>query len=188
MQKITIITKSDLVLRDLELIKSFPNIRVAWSINTLDESFKTDMDSAVSIKQRLAAMKIFYDSKVRTICFISPIFPGITDTQKIIKRVQESCNVIWLENLNLRGDYKSKILEYIEEKHPDLVPLYNEIYHSNKNEYWIKLAEELKTFCETEKLTYTVDKDSWDRASTGSPIVVNFFYHSQIKKSAKTRK
>lgn len=35
--KISIATKSDLILRDLELIKSFPDARVSWSINTLDE-------------------------------------------------------------------------------------------------------------------------------------------------------
>ena len=41
---LSIATKSDLVLRDLDLIKTFPNARVSWSINTLDEDFRTDMD------------------------------------------------------------------------------------------------------------------------------------------------
>ena len=49
--KISIATKSDLILRDLDLIKKFPNIRISWSINTLDENFKKDMDKAVSIKK-----------------------------------------------------------------------------------------------------------------------------------------
>lgn len=33
--KISIATKSDLILRDLDLIRSFPEARVSWSINTL---------------------------------------------------------------------------------------------------------------------------------------------------------
>ena len=37
---ISIATKSDLVLRDIDLIKTFPNARVSWSINTLDEDFR----------------------------------------------------------------------------------------------------------------------------------------------------
>lgn len=57
---ISIATKSDLVLRDLELIKSFPDARVSWSINTLDEDFRKDMDEAVSIERRLAAMEAFH--------------------------------------------------------------------------------------------------------------------------------
>lgn len=48
---VSIATKSDLVLRDLDLIKSFPNARVSWSINTLDEHFREEMDEAVSIER-----------------------------------------------------------------------------------------------------------------------------------------
>ena len=51
--KISIQTKSDLVLRDMDLIKTFPDARVGFSINTLDEDFKNDMDKAVSIERRL---------------------------------------------------------------------------------------------------------------------------------------
>ena len=58
--KLSIATKSDLVLRDLELIKSFPDARVSWSVNTLNEEFRADMDDAVSIERRLAAMAAFH--------------------------------------------------------------------------------------------------------------------------------
>ena len=37
---LSIQTKSDLILRDLDLIKTFKNVRVGFSINTLDENFK----------------------------------------------------------------------------------------------------------------------------------------------------
>ena len=110
--KLSIATKSDLVLRDLDLIKAFPDARVSWSVNTLDEGFKNDMDNAVSIERRLAAMKAFHDAGVRTTCFVSPIFPGITDVKAIIERAKGQCNLIWLENLNLRGSYKAVILDY----------------------------------------------------------------------------
>lgn len=59
---------------------------MSWSINTLDEDFRKEMDEAVSIERRLAAMKAFHDAGVRTTCFISPIFPGITDPPAIIRR------------------------------------------------------------------------------------------------------
>lgn len=114
--KLSIATKSDLILRDLDLIKTFPDARVSWSINTLDENFRTDMDNAVSIERRLSAMKEFYLAGVRTTCFISPIFPGITDVTSIIRRAMSQCNLIWLENLNLRGSYKTVIMDYIREK------------------------------------------------------------------------
>ena len=83
--RISISTKSDLILRDLDLIRTFPQARVSWSINTLDESFREDMDNAVSIERRLAAMKIFHRAGIRTTCFVSPIFPGITNVKAIIR-------------------------------------------------------------------------------------------------------
>ena len=102
--RVSIATKSDLVLRDIDLISSFPDARASWSINTLDESFRTDMDQAVSIERRLEAMRKFHEAGVRTTCFISPIFPGITDPMSIILRAKDICNLVWLENLNLREE------------------------------------------------------------------------------------
>ena len=183
--KISIATKSDLVLRDLDLIKTFPRARVSWSINTLDEKFKGEMDRAVSIRRRLAAMETFYRAGVRTTCFISPIFPGITDVKAIIQRVEQQCNLIWLENLNLRGGYKTAVLDYIQCAHPRLMPLYREIYHHGVRGYWESLDAELKDFTAGIGLDYVTDDDSMVRPFHAPPVVVNYFYHEQIKKSAK---
>lgn len=181
---LSIATKSDLILRDLDLIKTFPNARVSWSINTLDENFRADMDNAVSIERRLAAMKAFYLAGVRTTCFISPIFPGITDIKAIIRRAMSQCNLIWLENLNLRGGYKNVIMEYIQEKYPQLLPLYHEIYDGKNRSYWTMLDKELKTYAAEIGLDYITNDDSMARDFNAPPVIVNYFYHEQIKKSA----
>ena len=183
--KISIATKSNLVLRDLELIRSFPDARVSWSVNTLDEDFKRDMDNAVSIERRLAAMEAFHRAGVRTTCFVSPIFPGITDVKAIIDRAKGQCNLIWLENLNLRGSYKAVILEYIQEKHPKLLPLYREIYQKGNRSYWELLDTELKAYAAEIGLDYVTNDDSMTRPFDAPPVVVNYFYHEQIKKSAR---
>ena len=125
---ILICTKSDLVLRDIDLLKELGRVTVSWSINTLDEGFKNDMDNAVSIERRLAAMKQVYDAGIRTVCFVSPVFPGITDFEVIFERAKDQCDLFWLENLNLRGGFKKTIMDYIAEKYPSLFPLYQEIY------------------------------------------------------------
>ena len=59
---ILICTKSDLVVRDIDLLKKLGRVTVSWSINTLDENFKNDMDSASSIERRIAAMKQVYEA------------------------------------------------------------------------------------------------------------------------------
>ena len=110
---ILICTKSDLVVRDIDLLKKLGRVTVSWSINTLDENFKNDMDSASSIEHRIAAMKQVYEAGIRTVCFVSPVFPGITDFEAIFERVKDQCDLFWLENLNLRGGFKKTIMNYI---------------------------------------------------------------------------
>ena len=124
---ILICTKSDLVVRDIDLLKKLGRVTVSWSINTLDENFKNDMDSASSIERRISAMKQVYEAGIRTVCFVSPVFPGITDFEAIFERVKDQCDLFWLENLNLRGGFKKTIMDYIAGKYPDLVPLYDEV-------------------------------------------------------------
>ena len=183
--KISIQTKSDLVLRDIDLIKSFPDVRVGFSVNTLDEGFRTDMDNAVSIERRLAAMKTLHDEGVRTTCFISPIFPSITDVPAIIDRVKDQCNLVWLENLNLRGSYKGVILDYIRTKRPNLIPLYEDIYTYGNRDYWKALDAELREYAKRNGLEYLRDDDNMKKPFDAPPVIVNFFYHEEIKKSAK---
>lgn len=186
--KISITTKSDLVLRDLDLIKTFPEACVSWSVNTLDEAFQADMDKAVSIERRLDAMKAFHAAGVRTTCFISPIFPGITDVPAIIHRVKNQCNLVWLENLNLRGGYKTVILDYIAQKRPELAPLYHAVYQQNDRSYWAVLDEELQRFAAGENLLYVRNDDSVSQPFEAPPVVVNYFFHEEIIPSAKKKK
>ena len=186
--KLSIATKSDLILRDLDLIKAFPDARVSWSVNTLDEDFKNDMDNAVSIARRLAAMEAFYRAGIRTTCFVSPIFPGITDAEAIIRRVKGQCHLIWLENLNLRGSFKTVIMAYIQSTRPHLLPLYQEIYNSGNRSYWETLDQQLRTYADEIGLDYVTDDDSVRRPFDAPPVIVNYFYHEKIKKSAKRGK
>lgn len=182
--KLSIATKSDLILRDLELIHTFPQARVSWSVNTLDEGVKNDMDSAASIGRRLAAIKAFHRAGVRSTCFISPAFPGITDVKAIIGRVKGQCNLIWLENLNLRGSCKTAILGYIQEKYPALPPTYREIYQKGSHSCWERLDEQLRARAAETGLAYVTNDDSMKRPFEAPPVIVNYFYHKQVGKRA----
>ncbi len=183
--RISIATKSDLVTRDLDLIRTFPNARVSFSINTLDENFRQEMDRGVSIERRLAAMKIFYEAGIQTTCFISPIFPGITDVKAIIERAKKQCNLVWLENLNLRGDYRARILTWVHEHHSELDELYHEIYDKKSRLYWTALDKQMREYTAQEKMPYLRDNDQHQSKFGEPPVVVNYFYHEEVRKSAK---
>ena len=158
--RLSISTKSDLILRDIELIAGFDEPRISFSINTLDETFRSDMDRAVSIKRRLEAMKLFHERGIRTTCFISPIFP------------------------NLRGAFRPVIMKYISQKHPELYPLYERIYTRHDLSYWQELDRQTAALAARLGLEYRINDDSMRRDFSDPPVIVNFFYHEKIRKGA----
>ena len=184
--EILICTKSDLVVRDLDLLKQLGKVTVSWSINTLDEAFHQDMDKAVSIERRLAAMKAVYEAGIRTVCFIAPVFPGITDFTAIFHRVKDQCDLVWLENLNLRGGFKQDILDYIQEKHPDLVPLYRSIYQKGDRSYFQQLEKQASQLAAENDCPFVDNELPYGRAVPGHPVIVDYFYHEEIRGSENT--
>lgn len=163
--RLTIVTKSDLVLRDRDLLKTFEDVTVAFSINTVDGKFQRDMEKAPSVERRIRAMEVLKEEGIHTATFISPIFPGITEVPAIVEATRGKCDEYWLENLNLRGDYKQDILRYIYSKYPELKLLYQGIYQQGDKEYWRELSKALDHYAEEENLS-----------------VVNYFYHELIRK------
>lgn len=168
---LTISTKSKLILRDIDLLKKMKNLTVSMSINTLDENFKNDMDSASSISDRLDTLQKLHQNGINTVLFMSPIFPYITDFKKIINISKEYIDEYWFENLNLRGDYKFTIIEYIKNKYPKLLDEYFEIYNKKNNDYWTNLAKEIDCYCQNNHIKFK-----------------NYFYHEELVKNKKKSK
>ena len=184
--ELLICTKSDLILRDLDLLKEMGKVTVSWSINTLEEAFQSDMDNAVSVERRLDAMKQVYDAGIRTVCFISPVFPGITDFEAIFHRVKEQCDLVWLENLNLRDAFKQEILDYIESKYPQLATLYHVIYTEGDRSYFRELEERARRLAEENDCPFVDNELPYGRAKPGHPVIVDYFYHEEIRGSENT--
>ena len=105
----------------------------------------------------------------------------------IIERAKKQCNLVWLENLNLRGDYRVRIMDWIHEKHPELDGLYHDIYSNKSRAYWTALDEEMREYTAQEGMLYLRDNDQHRSEFGQPPVVVNYFYHEDVKKSAKRK-
>lgn len=160
---VKISTKSSLIRRDLDLLKQFRCLTVDMSINTLDEDFRKDMDRGSSIEERLNTLKEFHENGIGTVLFMSPCFPGLTHFKEIIEASMDFIDEYWFENLNLRGDYKRRILAYIHEKYPQLDELYQAIYLKNDESYWFEMEQDFTEYCNDRNIRY-----------------VNAFYHSKL--------
>jgi DNA repair photolyase len=163
---IEILTKSDFVLEDMDIIKQFKNIKVGISLNTLDDCFRklTEL-RAPSVEKRVKALETLKEAGISTYLFMSPIFPYITDFKAIIERIKSYADYICFENLNLRGAYLPRVLEFIKSYFPNLVDAYNEIYILKDGSYWQNLEKEIIDYCESNNVNYRM-----------------YFYHDKIKK------
>lgn len=82
-------TKSTLVLRDLDIISSFSQAEVGFTIITLDENLKRKLESnAPSVSSRIDALRNLKSERIPTFTFIGPIVPG-TPPDEIIDLVNE---------------------------------------------------------------------------------------------------
>lgn len=148
-------TKNKLILRDLDLLKRIKHLCVAMSINTADERFRADMDLGSTIEERFDTLRRFHDEGIYTILFMSPIFIGITDWQRIIEQSHDFISEYWFEDLNLRGSYKSVIMEYVREHYPALYPTYERIYSKNDRTELAANDRAICTYCDTYHINYS---------------------------------
>ncbi len=165
---LSISTKSKLILRDLDLLKRIKNLTVSMSINTIDEEFRKDMDNASSIEERLDTLRKLHEAGIYTVLFMSPIFPYITEWKEIIEKSKEFIDEYWFENLNLRGQYKTYIMDYIQKNYSELYEKYRDIFIKNDKTYWRTLGEEISEYCQKNHIKY-----------------INYFYHDELVKSKK---
>ena len=73
---VSILTKSSLVLRDLDLIKRFKKMEVGITITTDDDKIRQIFEPhAPSIETRIHALKELSESGIKTYAFIGPLLP-----------------------------------------------------------------------------------------------------------------
>lgn len=80
---ISVVTKSKLVLRDIDLFKKMKHVEVAISMSVLDEQVKKKIEPySSSVQERLDTLKILKQSGIRTIVFVAPKLKDIDEFQK----------------------------------------------------------------------------------------------------------
>ncbi len=145
-------TKNKLILRDLDLLKRFKDVKVIISLNTLNDKLRMDLEKYSNVKSRLITLKKLYEEGIYTILNISPIMPFLTNYKEIINETRSYVNEYHFEFLKLSNNYKRKVLKYIKDNYPNLYYEYANIYLFNKNTYFINLKKEIEEFCSNNKI------------------------------------
>jgi DNA repair photolyase len=101
---VTVLTKSDLVARDVDVLRGMERCRVEFSLGGVDDGAAAVIEpGAASPTRRLAALRELRENGVPTGVFISPILPGLTDLRSIFREVHEYAAGVSAETLNVRA-------------------------------------------------------------------------------------
>ncbi|HXZ24226.1 MAG TPA: radical SAM protein [Methanomassiliicoccales archaeon] len=79
--KCSLLTKSDLVVRDVDLIKHLPGAEVGVTITTLDRDEALNFEPlAPSPSRRMEAVRRLVDEGIDAYVLVGPVIPGVTDS------------------------------------------------------------------------------------------------------------
>jgi DNA repair photolyase len=133
----SILTKSPLVLRDVDLLKQIAEVTqvsACLSVPTLEEkAWRATEPHTPHPRARLEALAELNRQGIPTGILIAPLMPGINDDPAQVAEIVEAAteaNATYIggNTLFLRGSVRELMFEWLREHRPDLVPRYERLY------------------------------------------------------------
>jgi len=133
----SILTKSPLLLRDLDLMREVAartELSACLSVPTLDEkAWRASEPHTPHPRARLEAVGELNRAGIPTGILIAPLMPGINDAPEQIERIIELATEagavsIGGQTLFLRGSVRDIFFDWLRSYRPDLVPRYERLY------------------------------------------------------------
>lgn len=136
---VTMLTKSDRILRDLDIlqrINSRTKAVVQMTLTTMDENLCRIVEPNVATTQhRVAALKAFRDAGIPTVVWLCPILPFLNDTEENIRGILNCCADAGVKGiiqfgmgLTLREGNREYYYEKLDKHFPGLKARYIQTY------------------------------------------------------------
>ena len=137
--ELAIHTKSNRILRDLDLLKSINNKAkcvVQMTLTTYDEELCKIVEPSVSTtKERFEALKIMRDESIPTVVWLSPLLPFINDTEENLRGILNYCAeakvrgiIMFGAGLTLRDGNREYFYNKIDKYFPGMSRKYHQKY------------------------------------------------------------
>ena len=173
---VSILTKSDLVTRDIDVFKKLKKVLVGLTITSTDDSISRYFEKyAPSVSQRFKALKELNKSGFETYAFIGPLLPHLVARPAELdclfaKLKQTGTRNIFIEHLNLSTYIKTRLTEEMKGQEDSLL---KEFYSSQSKEYRAKLEEIIKSLVKKYDMHLLMDmvifhKEFQKKASRGN--------------------
>lgn len=169
---VTIQTKSNRILRDLDLLKSInekAKCVVQMTLTTYDEDLCKILEPNVSTtKERVEALHIFRENGIPTVVWLSPILPFINDTRENIEGILDYCVqekvrgiICFGMGVTLREGDREYFYAALDKHFPGMKARYHQKYgyaYEVPSERSTELMQIFKTTCKEHGIIYDVNE------------------------------
>ena len=98
--RVSILTKSNLILRDFELLKAYKTHSLGMTITTVDQKLQKVLEPYASESQdRIDALKKAQERGIKTWVFLGPLIPSFTDTQANLEGIFAALEGLTLDQI-----------------------------------------------------------------------------------------
>jgi len=144
---VSILTKSDLVLRDIDILKRFKNVDVNFTLNTLDEDWKNLVEpNSPPIENRILAISKLKEENIKVYAMMGPFWPFFSDAEELIKTFKVlGIEEIYTESFNTIGGTFTEVEDRMAQYYPNILPRMKEILFNkdNFNNFYSLIRENL---------------------------------------------
>jgi DNA repair photolyase len=132
-----VITKSDMVLRDMELLQKIARVfaTVSVTITTADDALSAILEPGATVSsKRFEAVRQLNENGVRAGVLLMPVLPFITDTDENIRLMVEkaaeakAAYILPAFGVTLRDKQRAYFFEKLEQYNPKILALYQKYY------------------------------------------------------------
>jgi DNA repair photolyase len=145
---ISVLTKSALVSRDIDLFQRFTSCEVGLTITTLDENLRSVLEPVTSKSEnRLEALEKLRDAGIPTYAFIGPILPilGETTLGNLITELRRvGVGRVLVDRLNIKAGNWATIEDALARNYPNHLPPIRDALSSGSN-YYERLKERVSS-------------------------------------------
>ncbi|MFC1564757.1 radical SAM protein [candidate division KSB1 bacterium] len=156
----SILTKSKLITRDIDILKEMDNASVGVSVAFTDNKIRRRFEAnAANTEQRIRTLCILSEAGIPTYALISPVIPYITDVISLIGMLEPYTDNIWISGLNINeiSDRNRKNIQDILEVHfPDLQEQIETVIMSKDHLYWDQLRQDLHDLQNDKQLNLSI--------------------------------
>ena len=143
---VQILTKSSLVVRDLDIIGEIRDIEVGLTVTVMNDSVRRVFEPGAStIYQRLDALKKINDIGVPTYAFLGPMLPFLAEENldELLNILADRVNRVLVDRLNIKAGNWEPIQRTLERFYPQIIQNFKEASSEDSN-YYVQLKRKMR--------------------------------------------